>query len=78
MTDVRRCESCRKPIPIDARRDARTCSGRCRMALYRASKVSQASPQALPGGLRRVTDPGEPTDPYPGQVDWDDRYWRPL
>lgn len=35
----RRCEQCREPMPITARRHAATCSARCRQARSRATRL---------------------------------------
>lgn len=41
--------TCGKPLPILARRHARTCSTRCRVALHRSEQrlASHASPQEI-------------------------------
>lgn len=65
MTDDRPlCDWCRDPIPEGARRDAVTCSKRCRQARHRfRTSVGSASP--VVGGQPRRLAYADP--PYPGK-----------
>jgi predicted nucleic acid-binding Zn ribbon protein len=87
MNDTRRtCQSCRNPIPPDARSDARTCSPRCRKALNRAEKAAKTRAETA---LRAARAPANvprrdvPVTPRPAAEEiteqvrsqWEDRYW---
>lgn len=68
MHQTRSCEWCRGPIPARARRDALTCSQRCRQARHRvtrhASPAAAADPSCGARGRRfAYADP-----PYPGNA----------
>lgn len=57
------CAWCAKPIPARARRDAKTCSQRCRQARHRVTRYAVAGRDASRGarGEPSCTDPNDPS-----------------
>lgn len=65
MITDRPCAWCRGAIPATARRDARTCSKRCRQALHRFARGCRAAADAALPRRWAVADP-----PYPDLADY--------